>query len=50
MSVVKNTANRNSSGKRSKENRLIILSNYAAFVKQNSKFFKNRETSRLEFH
>ena len=43
MSVIKNTANENSSVKKTKENRLMLLSNCAVCGKKKSTFFKNQE-------
>ena len=50
ISCKKNTANKNSSVRRTKQNRLILVSNYSASVKKKSRFIKNQEASRLEFH
>ena len=40
MSVIKNTANENSSVKKTKENRLMLLSNCAVCGKKNQLFLK----------
>ena len=48
MSVVKNyTANENSSVRKTKQNRLMLLSNYANCDKKKSAFIKNQEFSNL---
>ena len=48
MSVVKNyTANENSSVRKTKQNRLMLLSNYANCDKKKSAFIKNQELSNL---
>ena len=43
----KNTANKNSSVKRTKQNRLMLMSNYAFCDKKKTRFIKNEEASEL---
>ena len=43
VSCTKNTANENLSARRSKQNRLMLLSNYAVCGKKKSTFIKNKE-------
>ena len=43
VSCKKNIANENSSVKKTKQNRLMFLSNYAICDKKKSTFFKNKE-------
>ena len=50
MSVVKNAANKNSSTRRTKQNRLMLASNCAVCGKKKLRFIKNQEASRLELH
>ena len=45
MSVVKNTANENSSGRKTKQNRLMLLSKCFVCGKKKSMFIEN-----IEFH
>ena len=47
MSVVKNTANKNSSVRKTKQNRLILLSNCSVCSKKRSCFIENQEDSGL---
>ena len=46
----KNTANENASVRRTKQNRLMLLSNCAVWGKKKSRFIKNQEAIRLELH
>ena len=50
FSCKKNTANKNSSVRRTNQNRLMLLPNFAVCGKKKSKFIKNQEVSRLEFY
>ena len=50
ISCKKHIANKNSSAKRTKQNRLMLVSNCAVCGNKKSKFIKNQEASRLEFH
>ena len=50
VSCKKNIANEKSSFGRTKQNKLMLVSNWAVFVKKKSRFIKNQETSILEFH
>ena len=50
VSCKKNTANTNSGIRRTKQNRLILVSNCAVCGKKKSKFIQNQEASRLELH
>ena len=50
VSCKKNIANKNSSARRTKQSRLMLLSNCAVFSRKKSRFIKNQETSRLELH
>ena len=43
VSCKKNTVNENTSVRRTKENRLMLVSNCAFFVKRKSRFIKNQE-------
>ena len=43
VSVVRNTENKNSDVRRTKEKRLMLLSNCAVYGKKNSAFTKNKE-------
>ena len=43
----KSTTNKNSSVKRTKQNRLLFASNYAVCGTKNSRFIQNQEDSRL---
>ena len=47
---IKSLANKNSSVRRSKQNALMLLSNYVVCDKKISRFIKNKEASRLESH
>ena len=49
-SCKKNTANKNLNVRRTKQNKLILLSNCAVSGKKKSRFIKTKETSRLELH
>ena len=49
-SCKKNTANKHSSIRRTKQNRLMLLSNCAVFGKKKSTFIKNRVACKLELH
>ena len=48
VSCKKNTANKNSSVKRTKQNRLRLFSNCVACGKKKSRVIKNQETNKLE--
>ena len=48
ISCKKNTANKNSSVKRTKQNRLRLFSNCVACGKKKSRVIKNQETNKLE--
>ena len=48
LSYKKNITNKNSSVRRTKQNRSMLISNYAARDKKNSRFIKNQEASRLK--
>ena len=48
VSCEKNTAITNSSVRRTKQNRLVLIIDCAACGKKKSRFIKNQETSRLE--
>ena len=51
MSVVKKfTGNKNSGIRRTKQNRLVLLSNCAVYGKKKLRSIKNQEASRLELH
>ena len=50
VSCKKNTANENSSVRRTKQSRLMLSSNCAIRGKKKSRFIKNREACRLELH
>ena len=50
VSCNKNTANTNSGIRRTKQNRLTLVSNCAVCGKKKSKFIQNQEASRLELH
>ena len=50
VSCKKNTAINNSSVRRTKQNRLILVSNCSIWAKKKSRFIKNQEVSRLELH
>ena len=50
VSCKKNTANKRSGVRRTKQNRLILASNCAICGKKKSRFIKNQEVSRLELH
>ena len=50
LSFKKNNANENSNVRRTKQNRLMLVSNCAACGETKSRFIKNQETSRLELH
>ena len=50
FSCKQNTANKNSSVRRTKQNKLMLLSNSVACSKKNSRFIKNQEASRLQLH
>ena len=46
----KNTANKNYSVRRTKQNRLILVSNCAVCTEKKSRLIKNEEVSRSELH
>ena len=46
----KNTANKNSSVRRTKQNRLMLLPNFVVYSKKKSRFIKNQKASRLGLH
>ena len=50
VSCKKKTANQISSVRRTKQNKLILLSNCAVCGEKKSRFIKNQEASRLENH
>ena len=50
VSCKKNTANENSSVRRTKQSRLMLSSNCAIRCKKKSSFIKNKEACRLELH
>ena len=50
VSCKKNTANKNSSVRRTNQNRLMFLPNFAVCGKTKSRFIKNEEASRSEFY
>ena len=50
VSCKKNIANDNSSVRRTKQNRLMLSSNFAVSSKKTPRFIKNQECSRLELH
>ena len=50
VSCEKNTANKNSSLRKTKQNRLMLVSNCGVSGKKNVRIIKNQETSRLELH
>ena len=51
VSVVKKfTGNKNSGIRRTKQNRLVLLSNCAVYGKKKLRSIKNQEGSRLELH
>ena len=50
VSCKKNTVNKNSTLTRTKQNRLMLVSNCAISGKKKSKFIINQEASRLELH
>ena len=47
VSCKKNTANKNSSGRRTKQNRSMLLSNCGIFPERKSRFVKNQEATYL---
>ena len=47
VSCKKNTANKNSSVRRTKQNRLMLVSNCAICCEKKSRFIKNQEASVL---
>ena len=50
ISCKKNTANKNSSVRRNKQNRLMFASICTVYDKKKSRFIKNQEASTLELH
>ena len=50
VSCRKNTANKNSSVRRTKQNRSIPLPNCAIYGKKKSRFIQNKGASRLKLH
>ena len=46
----KNTANKNSSVRRTKQNRLTLVSNWAVCTEKKSRLIKNEEVSRSDLH
>ena len=50
MSVITNTVNQNYSVRKTKQNRIMLLSNCAVFDKKKSMFFINQEASKLGNH
>ena len=50
LSCQKNTANKNSSVRRTKQNRLILLRNCAVSIKKKPRFIKHQEAGRLELN
>ena len=50
VSCKKDTSKKNSSVRRTRQNRLTLVSNCAICGKKKSRFIKNQETSRLELH
>ena len=50
VSCKKNTMKKNSSVRKTKQNRLMLLSNCTVCGKQKSRFIKNQEASSLELH
>ena len=50
VSCEKNTMNRNFSVRTTKQNRLMLVRNYAVCGKNKSRFIKNQEASRLKLH
>ena len=50
VSCKKNTVNKNSTLTRTKQNRLMLVSNCAISGKKKSKFIINQDASRLELH
>ena len=50
VSCKKNTAYENSSVRRTKQNRLILVSNCASCGKKKSRFIENQEASRFELN
>ena len=48
VSCEKNTTIKNSSVRRTKQNRLVLVIDCAACGKKKARFIKNQETSRLE--
>ena len=50
VSCRKNTANKNSSVRRTKQNRSIPLPNCAIYGKKKSRFIQNEGASRLKLH
>ena len=49
-SCKKNAVNENASVRRTKQNRLMLVSNCVICGKKRLRFIKNQETSRLELH
>ena len=47
VSYKKNTANENSSARKTKQNRLMLLSNFAICGKKKSTFIKNHEINSI---
>ena len=50
VSCKKITVNENSSARRTRQNRLMLVSNCVRSRKKKSRSIKNQETSRLELH
>ena len=50
ISCKKNTANKNPIVRRTKQNRLMLVSNCAVCSNKKSKYIKNQEASTLELH
>ena len=50
VSCRKNTAHENSSLRRTKQNRLMLVSHYVVCDKKKSRLIKNQEASRFEVH
>ena len=50
VSCTKDTPNKYSSVRRTKQDRKILVSNYVFCGKEKSRFIKNEKSSRLELH
>ena len=50
VSCKENTAKKNYNVRRTKQNRLMLVSNCAVYDTKKSRFMQNQEASRLELH